>query len=87
MGDLHQLCARKRLIYKCSNCIGIKEWYIDAGIIAPLDSTAQTMEGHHYYRYMHLHKKCFDTVVQFRFDKMKSYFIFFRVLEKHRLAL
>ena len=76
MGDLHQLRARKRLIYKCSNCIGIKEWYIDAGIIAPLDSTAQTMEGHHYYRYMHLHKKCFDTVVQFRFDKMKSYLFF-----------
>ena len=52
MGGFHQLRVKQRLIYKRSNCISIKEWCIDAGIIAP----AQAIEGHHYYRCMHLHK-------------------------------
>ena len=71
MGGFHQLRVKQRLIYKRSNCIGIKEWCIDAGIIAS-GSVAQAIEGHHYYRCMHLHKECFDTLYQFRFDKMKS---------------
>ena len=49
----HQLCVKQRLIYKRSNCIGIKEWCIDAGVIAP-GSAAQAMKGHHYYRCMPL---------------------------------
>ena len=35
MGGFHQLRVKQRLIYKRSNCIGIKEWCINAGIIAP----------------------------------------------------
>ena len=35
-----------------------------------LGSAAQAMEGHHYYRGMHLHKECFDELVQIRFEKV-----------------
>ena len=34
MGGFHQLRVKQRLIYKLSNCIGIKKWCIDDGIIA-----------------------------------------------------
>ena len=71
MGCFHQLRVKQRLTYKSSNCIGIKEWCTDAGIIAP-GSAAQVIEGHHYYRCMHLYKECLDTLVQLRFEKVKS---------------
>ena len=76
MGGFHQLHVKKRFIYKHSNCIGIREWCIDAGIITPGSATAQVMEECHYYRCMHLHKERFDTLVQFRFEKMKSQLLF-----------
>ena len=71
MSGFHQLRVKQRLIYKRSNCIGIKKWCINDGIIAPV-SAAQAIEVQHYYRCMHLHKECFDTSVQFGFEKMKS---------------
>ena len=64
MGGLHQLCVKQRLIFKCFICIGIKDWCVDAGVIAP-SSAAQAAEGSHYYRYMCLHKECFNAIVQF----------------------
>ena len=71
MGGFHQLCVKQRLIYKRSNCIGIKKWCIDDGITAP-SSAAQAIEQQHCYRYMYLHKECFDASVQIRFEKIKS---------------
>ena len=58
----HQLRVKQRVIYKRSNCIGIKEQCLDAGVVAP-GSAAQAMEGHHYYRCINLHKECFDAMV------------------------
>ena len=58
-------------MYKHFNCIGIKEWCTNAGIIV-LVSAAQVMEGHHYYRCMHLHKKYLNALFQCRFQKVKS---------------
>ena len=75
MGGFHQLRVKQRLIYKRSNCVGIKEWRIDIGIIAP-GSAAQAIEGHHYNRCIQLHKERFDTLVQFRLEKMKSKLFF-----------
>ena len=86
MGGFHQLRVKQRLIYKRFNCIGIKVWCIHARIIAP-DSIAQATERHHYYRCMKLQKECFDTLVQFRFHKIKSYILFSKLLKKHKLAL
>ena len=71
MGGFHQIRVKQRLIYKSSNCIGTKECCIDAGIIAP-GSAAQAIEGHHYYRCMHLYKEYLDILVQLRSEKMKS---------------
>ena len=65
MGGFHQLRVKQRLIYKDFNCIGIKDWCVEDGMIAP-GSAAQAMEGRHYYRCMCLHKECFDALVQFR---------------------
>ena len=58
----HQLRVKQRVIYKRSNCIGIKEQCLDAGVVAP-GSAAQAMEVHHYYRCINLHKECFDAMV------------------------
>ena len=55
-----------------SSCIGIKEWCI-ADRVTALGSAAQAMEGHHYYRFMHLQKELFDELVQFRFEKVEDY--------------
>ena len=74
-GGFHQLRVKPRLIYKRSNCIDIKKWCIDAGVIA-LGSAAQAMEEHHYYKCMHLHKELFDELVQFWFEKVKGYQFF-----------
>ena len=75
MGGFHQLHVKQRLIYKRSNCIGIKEWSIDAGIIAP-GSVTEAIEGYHYYRCMHLHKECFDTLSDSDLIKWKVIYFF-----------
>ena len=71
----HQLRVKQRLVYKRSNCIDVKEWWTNAGVIA-LTSAAQAMEGHLYYRCMYLYKECFDVLVQFWFKKAKSWLFF-----------
>ena len=71
IGGFHQLRVKQRLIFKRINCICIKNWCVDAGVIAP-GSAAQAVEGRHYYRCMHVHKECFDALVQFRFEKVKG---------------
>ena len=71
ISDFYQLRAKERLIYKHSTCIGIKEWCTNTGVIV-LVSAAQAMEGHHYYRCMHVHKKCLNALFQCRFQKVKS---------------
>ena len=71
MGGFHQLRAKKRLIFKCFSCISIKDWSIDAGVIAP-GSATPAGEGRHYYKCMRLHKECLDALVQFRFEKVKG---------------
>ena len=71
MGGFHQLRVKHRLIYKRFSYIGIKDWCVDAGVIAP-SSAAQAVVGRHYYRCMRLHKECFDALVQFRFEKVKG---------------
>ena len=71
MGGFRQLRVRVRLIYKLFNCIGTKDSCADAGIIAP-GSAAQAVEGRHYYRCMRLHKECFNSLVQFHFEKVKD---------------
>ncbi|MAG85789.1 MAG: hypothetical protein CMB97_00010 [Flavobacteriaceae bacterium] len=67
MGGFHQLRVMQRLLYKRYSCRGLKDWFIDAGIIAS-GSIDQALEGRHYYRSMRLHKECFDALVQFRFE-------------------
>ena len=64
MGGCHKLHWKQRLIYKHSNCIGNKEFCIDAGIIEP-DLAAQAIKGHHHYRCIVFHKECLDTMVLF----------------------
>ena len=71
MHGFHQLRVKQRLTYKLSSFIGIKEWCIDDGVIAP-GSAAQAMEDNHYYICMHLHKECLGELGQFRFERVKD---------------
>ena len=82
MGGCNQLHVKQRLIYKRSTCISIKERCIDAGIIA----TAQAIEGHHYYRSMHLHQ---NVSIHWSNSDLRKWKIiyFFKVSEKHKLVL
>eukprot|EP00795_Rhopilema_esculentum_P005340 gene5340-512_t len=55
------------LLFKRYSCKGMKEWCIDAEVIAP-GSADSALEGRHYFRSMRLHKECFDALVQFRIE-------------------
>ena len=71
MGGFHQLRVRQKLIYKRFLCLGLKEWTIDAKIIAS-GSADQAWEGRHYYRSMWCHKECFDALTRFRIEKITN---------------
>lgn len=67
MGGFHQLRVKQRLLYKRFHCLGIKQWCVDAGIIAS-GSADQSIEARHYYRCMRLHKEAFDALIQNQFE-------------------
>ena len=69
MGCFHQLRVMQRLLYKRHFLKGYREWCVNAKTIAEV-SIDQVFEGRHYYRSMQMHKECFDTLVQFRIEKV-----------------
>ena len=71
MGGFHQLRVKQKLLFKHNFCCGFKEWSIDAGVIAH-GSADQAWEGRHYYQCMHVHKECFDALVQYKFEELTS---------------
>ena len=78
----HQLLVKQRLIYKRSNCIGIKEWCIDAGVIARA-SAAQATEGHHFLQMHALAQRIFQCTGPIPISESEKLAIFFKFLEKH----
>ena len=71
MGGFHQLRVKQKLLFKRHFCRGYKQWSVDAGIIAR-GSADQAWEGRHYYRRMRVHKECFNTLVQYKFEDLTS---------------
>ena len=67
----HQLRVRQKLIYKQYGCVGYKEWFVDAGIIAP-GSVDKAFSGYHYYHCMRLLKESFDALVQYKTDQLTN---------------
>ena len=51
MGGFHQLHVRQKTLCKRHGYLGYKEWFVDAGIIAP-GSVERAFSGYHYYRYL-----------------------------------
>ena len=54
MGGFHQLRVRQKTLFKRHGYLGYKEWFVDAGIIAP-GSVERAFSGYHYYRYIFFH--------------------------------
>ena len=73
MGDFYQLFVKQRLNYKHFNCIGVKDWFVKARVMATGSGT-KTMKGHHCYRCMCLYKECFDALAKFQFEKLQANF-------------
>lgn len=69
MGGFHQLRVRQRLISKRHTVMGYKNWFVDAGVIAP-GSVDAAFNGKHYYRCMRLLKEAFDALTQFRIETL-----------------
>ena len=51
MGGFHQLMVMQKIIYKRHGCMGYKQWFSDAEIIAA-GSLEIAIEGRQYYRCM-----------------------------------
>ena len=73
MGGFHQLRVKQKLIYKQHGCLGFKEWFVDAGIIAP-GSVEKAFTGYHYYRCMRLLKESFDALIQIRVEQITDFY-------------
>ena len=71
MGGFHQLRVRQKTIYKRYYCLGMKKWFIDAGVIAE-GSADMATEGRHYYRCMRLLKESFNALIQYRFRSLTN---------------
>ncbi len=71
MGGFHQLRVRQRLIFKRHSCVGYKDWFVDAGIIAA-GSVDKAFEGKHYYRCMRILKESFDALIQYQAEQLST---------------
>ena len=71
MGGFHQLRVMQRLLYKRYYCKGLRKWCVDSGTIAD-GSADQAFEGRDYFRSMQVHKECFDSLVQYRVEKLTN---------------
>jgi len=49
MGGFHAILANLKILFKKFDCLGFRDWWVDAGAIAD-GSVAQEFEGRHYAR-------------------------------------
>ena len=60
MGEFHTILVTLKILYKKYGCLGFKDWWVDAGVIAS-GSVAKALEGRNYATSVHLHKQSFAT--------------------------
>ena len=87
MGCFHQLRVMQRLLYKRHFLKEYREWCLNTKTIAEV-SIDQVFEGRHYYQSMQMREECFDTLVQFRIEKVtgqfRSYSVFLKICKNHQ---
>lgn len=73
IGGFHHLRVRQQLLLKMHSCMGYKDLWIDAGVIAAGSADKAEEAGHH-YRNMRMHKESFSALVQHRVEALTSNF-------------
>ena len=73
MGRFHELCVRKKTIYKRHAFTGYQKRLIHAKTIAPGSSDA-AVERRYYYRNMRINKEIFCALVQYRVEELTNCF-------------
>ena len=65
LGGFHTIMVILKILGKKYSCLGLKEWWIEADVIAQ-GSADQAMEGRHYHRSIRLHKQAFEALLRYR---------------------
>ena len=47
MPDFHQMRLFQRVLFKCYDCLGLQDWFVDSETIAA-ESVSQAFKGRHY---------------------------------------
>ena len=67
IGGFHTLMVKLKIMYKKYGALGLREWWVDAGVIAE-GSSVQAIEGKHYFRSLRLHKQSFEALLRYRLN-------------------
>ncbi|KAG1670390.1 Estrogen-related receptor gamma [Nymphon striatum] len=65
LGGFHTIMVNLKILGKKYSCLGFKEWWVDADVIAQ-GSADQAIEGKHYHRSVRLHKQAFEALLRYR---------------------
>lgn len=63
LGGFHTIMVKLKIMYKKYGALGLRDWWVDAGAIAE-GSSAQAIEGRHYFRAIRLHKQSFEALLR-----------------------
>lgn len=63
IGGFHTIIVNLKILFKKYGCLGLSDWWVDAGAIAD-GSAAQAIEGRHYARSVRLHKQSFKALIR-----------------------
>ena len=68
LGGFHTLLVYLKILYKKYGCLGLQDWWVDAGAIAD-GSVMQSIEGKHYARGIRMRKQSFCALLKRKFRK------------------
>ena len=63
LGGFHTLLVYLKILYKKYGCLGLQDWWVDAGAIAD-GSVLQSIEGKHYARGIRMYKQSFCALLK-----------------------
>ena len=86
MGGFHTILVSLKILGKKFACLGLRNWWIDAGIIAE-GSVDKAMDGRHYHRSVRLHKQSFEALLHFRIKQLTKVHVLDNDLKESVAAL
>ena len=86
MGGFHTILVNLKILGKKFACLGLRNWWIDAGIIAE-GSLDKAMDGRHYHRSVRLHKQSFEALLHFRIKQLTTVHVLDNDLKESVAAL